>query len=157
MGMKQCYLHPNIRLSTGEQCPKCNKQKKVKADEYNKYNRDPKHKAVYNKKKYQDIRLEVLFRDENRCVNCKTPNRMRIIANGIEKGILAVDHIHELEDGGNVDGKDNLQTLCIDCHNEKTKAMHTIREQLMLKYCKAEVGVLMKDEAFNYKFKRKGY
>lgn len=54
------------------------------------------------------LRKEVLRRDGNRCVQCGNTNR------------LEVDHIINIANGG-THNLDNLQTLCADCHREKSQ------------------------------------
>jgi len=58
------------------------------------------------------IRKDILRRDRYTCQICKT--RLR-------KKFLDVDHIIPVRMGGNPLNKDNLRTLCKDCHKAKTK------------------------------------
>ena len=60
-------------------------------------------------RKWQAIRLTALDRDRNICQMC-----------GVFTGRSGhVDHIREKKQGG-TDALNNLQTLCIACHNKKT-------------------------------------
>ncbi len=57
--------------------------------------------------RWNDLRLEALKRDKNRCVKCSKPAE-------------EVDHIREIwEDGPEFDLA-NLQSLCHECHVQKT-------------------------------------
>jgi len=58
------------------------------------------------------IRKDVLRRDRYTCSICK--NRMR-------KKFLDVDHIIPVKIGGQLFNKDNLRTLCKECHKAKSK------------------------------------
>jgi len=39
---------------------------------------------------------------------------------GMSKNKMIVDHIVELKDGGEAFDYNNLETLCVSCHNKKT-------------------------------------
>lgn len=41
---------------------------------------------------------------------------------------VVVDHIHELEDGGEPTDRDNLQSLCNSCHKRKTATARKKRQ-----------------------------
>ena len=60
---------------------------------------------------WQKLRKNILARDDYLCVMC------------LQRGILTpatdVDHIVQKADGG-TDDWDNLQSLCKDCHKDKT-------------------------------------
>jgi 5-methylcytosine-specific restriction enzyme A len=58
------------------------------------------------------IRKDVLRRDRYTCQICKT--RLR-------KKFLDIDHIIPLRMGGQLFDKNNLRTLCKDCHKAKSK------------------------------------
>lgn len=60
------------------------------------------------------IRNEVRKRDRWRCVACGRAGR------------LEVDHIDPVANGGN-DSFSNLQSLCRDCHIEKTSRENALR------------------------------
>ena len=62
-----------------------------------------------NYRRWRIVRVKVLDRDGWACVKCG------------HKGRLEVDHIKRLEDGGAVYDETNLQTLCRDCHFEKSQ------------------------------------
>ena len=58
------------------------------------------------------VRKDVLRRDNYRCSICK--KRFR-------KALLDVDHIIPVRIGGNCFEKENLRTLCKECHKAKSK------------------------------------
>ena len=69
----------------------------------------------YNGKRWKRIRNEVREANKMRCKQCKQ----------LIKGIPIVDHIIEINTSNYQDneilfGKDNLQLLCLTCHNAKT-------------------------------------
>lgn len=57
----------------------------------------------------QQERLDVLVRDDFRCVKCGVGGRT-------SDWILEVDHINEDPSDNRME---NLQTLCVKCHNKK--------------------------------------
>ena len=59
---------------------------------------------------WQNLRAEVFKRDGFKCVACE-----RVLA--MHHG--EVDHITPLEQGGS-NGHDNLQLMCVSCHQKKT-------------------------------------
>ena len=61
-----------------------------------------------NKKRWQALRLKVLDRDQWRCLRCSRAGR------------LEVDHVVPMEQGG-ATVMSNLGTLCIGCHQDKTR------------------------------------
>ena len=65
--------------------------------------------------RWRKLRLEVLDRDRWRCQACG------------KAGMLEVDHIQPLEDGGS-DEPDNLQVLCRGCHIDKHRRVDPIRD-----------------------------
>lgn len=60
---------------------------------------------------WEKARKRILFRDRYCCVNCKSYGKM--------VSATEVDHIIERAAGGS-DEDDNLQSLCHDCHKQKT-------------------------------------
>lgn len=48
---------------------------------------------------------------------------------GIAKPVDEVDHIHEIEDGGEFWDIDNLQSLCRSCHETKTRKVAAERKK----------------------------
>jgi 5-methylcytosine-specific restriction endonuclease McrA len=66
--------------------------------------------------RWNDLRLEALKRDNNRCVKCSKPAE-------------EVDHIQEIwEDGPEFDLA-NLQSLCQECHVQKTNESRRRRDE----------------------------
>jgi len=59
----------------------------------------------------QESRARILRRDGGLCVHCRKSGRVSIATE--------VDHITPLFKGGTYDD-DNLQSLCHDCHTDKT-------------------------------------
>lgn len=57
------------------------------------------------------VRKDVLRRDKYKCSICNTRFR---------KALLDVDHIIPVNMGGQLFNKENLRTLCKDCHKMKT-------------------------------------
>lgn len=76
-------------------------------------------RKVYNDARWDAVRRAVFLRDLYRCQN---PKCRRMV--GIVPGDCHCDHIAPLEDGGEPFELDNLQTLCRECHGEKTRAEH---------------------------------
>jgi len=67
--------------------------------------------GFYQSKDWRVLRAAVL-RESPLCVVCKA--KERLIAAGV------VDHVVPLKDGGARFDRDNLQPLCVSCHNRKT-------------------------------------
>ena len=76
------------------------------------YNRTKrKNQAFYDSPAWR--KLSRLYRRLNPlCVDCKDK--------GIAKAVQIVDHVIPIEQGGERLSMDNLQSLCIPCHNTKT-------------------------------------
>ena len=66
--------------------------------------------------RWRKLRLEVLDRDRWRCQACK------------KAGILEVDHIVPVQDGGAAYDPGNLQVLCRGCHIDKHRRVDPIRD-----------------------------
>lgn len=83
------------------------------------YNDFKNRKAFYKSKQWRMVRLRVLKRDNYECVNCRKEGKVTL--NRFDKHkTLDVDHIKELETHPELRyDLDNLQTLCIWCHNKK--------------------------------------
>ena len=71
--------------------------------------------AVYHGRRWRRLRLRVLRRDFYRCREC-----------GLA-GVLEVDHIRALADGGDEFDPANLQALCRGCHIAKTRRENQAR------------------------------
>lgn len=69
-----------------------------------------KHQRGYGKQ-WQQLRQQVIKRDAGLCQECK---RNKHYTKGSH-----VDHIKPKSQGG-TDALNNLQLLCVDCHNHKT-------------------------------------
>lgn len=68
-----------------------------------------KGKRVYNSAEWKRVRVAVLARDNHRCVTCG------------KRGVLEVNHIHEIARGGDWFDMDNLEAICRGCHIAKTR------------------------------------
>lgn len=65
------------------------------------------HKAL-SQWRWRQVRLRILARDGYRCRLCGRAGR------------LEVDHVVALQFGGKPFDLDNLMTVCVGCHREKT-------------------------------------
>ena len=86
----------------------------------NRVNRASSEKYAHKKRygyRWQQRRAAHL-RKEPFCRICKLRGRLVF---GTKERPLHVDHIIPVDRGG-TDDESNLQTLCIDCHNQKTAA-----------------------------------
>ncbi|GAA0491235.1 HNH endonuclease [Salinibacillus aidingensis] len=73
----------------------------------------------YKSKAWRQLRLFVLERDNYECQECKRNGYVKLADNDKHKS-LDVDHIKELVDYPDLAmDPDNLETLCIKCHNRK--------------------------------------
>ena len=97
---KICGTHG---LYIGNKCMKCIKNTNKT---YDKIFRDEEMTKFYHSALWRKVRVIQLQR-EPLCVMC----------NGIAK---MVDHIKEIKDGGSKLSLDNLQSMCLPCHNLKT-------------------------------------
>ena len=77
----------------------------------------------YKSKEWKAIRVRVLKRDNYECQECKRNGLVYTDAHDPEKHKrLDVDHIKEIYTHPELALEmDNLQTLCIPCHNKKHK------------------------------------
>lgn len=97
---KLCNIHG---VYTGQSCTRCRSNaNKV----YNKIFRDTNIQKFYESKQWKKIRAMQL-RAEPICISCG-------------KIATHVDHIVEIKDGGSKTSMENLQSMCIRCHNKKT-------------------------------------
>jgi 5-methylcytosine-specific restriction protein A len=77
----------------------------------------PKRHEFYNTARWQKLRA--WFRGQHPlCQECERQGRVN--------PSKIVDHIVSIEDGGDMTSADNLQALCVACHNRKHfKASHS--------------------------------
>lgn len=87
----------------------CDKHKKLSGWESDTV-RGNRHERGYGTK-WDKLRLKILKRDNYLCTQCKR--------NGKVTAGTQVDHIKPKLLGG-TDNSDNLQTLCVPCHKQKT-------------------------------------
>ena len=78
-------------------------------------------KRFYKSLAWQVTRKKVLERDNYECQHCKLNGRVTINEHKPDKHkVLDVDHIKSLEHYPHLAfDMDNLQTLCVKCHNAK--------------------------------------
>lgn len=90
-------------------------------DQYNNFKTYRDRKRFYLSRKWRRFRHEVLKRDHYECVACNEEGRLTTdlhLPNN-RRG-LEVDHKIELEKRPDLAFEmDNLQTLCVNCHNKK--------------------------------------
>ena len=90
----------------------CDKHKKYKYQDYDKYKRNQESRKIYTSSRWKKVRELKMKECGGLCVMCR------------EAGLIVkadvVDHIVELKDGGCAYCMDNLQCLCHSCHNKKT-------------------------------------
>ena len=77
----------------------------------------PHHRGMYSTKRWGKLRRAVLRRDDYRCQACKKLAGAR----------PEIDHVKPVEGGGALWDMDNLQTLCRDCHFNKTASENGAR------------------------------
>ena len=99
---QSCPKHPAILLSRGEYCPKCPK--------HGWDHRLSRHERGYGTW-WDKKRLFILARDDRLCQVC--------LGKGRTTPAQEVDHITPKAKGG-TDEDDNLQSICVSCHREKT-------------------------------------
>ncbi|MDD5406000.1 MAG: hypothetical protein PHE73_03540 [Sulfurovaceae bacterium] len=103
-----CPIH-GIHSET--RCPKCHKQTAKTYDKTKRVNA-----KFYHSKEWKEVREIQLKRNPVCCVD------------GCGKPAVIVDHDEEIEDGGCKLCLDNLRSMCISCHNIKTKKAKAARE-----------------------------
>ncbi len=108
---KKPCAHAGCRALTKERwCPR-HKVLHV-TDRVKRYNEArPESDRLYHTGRWQKIR-RAKMRDNPLCEDCERRGRVNV-------GVM-VDHIHPVRDGGEMFDYENLQTLCDDCHREKT-------------------------------------
>lgn len=108
---KACPTHGVYKTNRCEEC------KKQTAKTYNQQSRNKDSTAVYNTRRWQKVRKQQLMQ-EPLCINFESCHNEAKIA----------DHIIELIDGGEAFSLDNLESMCIGCHNTKTAKTKRNRE-----------------------------
>jgi len=102
---RPCPKHPKVLLSKGDTCPHCPKFN-WKKDSV----RGNRHQRGYGKA-WETTRAIILKRDKYLCQPCKR--------NGHIVAAKQVDHKIPKAQGG-TDNHENLQSICISCHANKT-------------------------------------
>ncbi|NIK11182.1 HNH endonuclease [Alkalibacillus almallahensis] len=85
------------------------------------YQTDAERMKFYKSKPWRKLRQSILERDNYECQECKRQGKVftKHSKPGKHK-VFDVDHIKELEDHPELAMEpDNLETLCIRCHNHK--------------------------------------
>ena len=88
----------------------CDKHKKKVNTEYQKRRTDIEEQAFYKSYRWQKLRKYKLSIDPL----CEICLRKEIV-----KEATMVDHIRPIKKGGDLMATDNLQSLCVSCHNRK--------------------------------------
>jgi 5-methylcytosine-specific restriction enzyme A len=90
------------------------------------YKTEEQKRKFYDSYKWRKLSKQIKERDNNECQDCKRNGLVQIDTNEYsetakrKKIALVVDHIKELEDHPDLAfEKDNLETLCVQCHNTK--------------------------------------
>ena len=109
---KICTVHGFYDATLSYSCPLC---KKSSDKRYNSTMRMADIKKIYNSKKWADVRLKVLIRDDYLCMECKKK--------GIETISRDVHHIVEVKDDPTkAYDLNNLTCLCRSCHLKAHRA-----------------------------------
>ena len=98
---KICRIHG---IHNDKKCKKCISTKRK---EYDKNYRNKESKDFYNSNSWKETRSTIL-RNNPFCKICKLPAQ-------------TVDHIIPISENGHKTKENNLQSLCISCHNKKTR------------------------------------
>ena len=103
---KICTVHGFYDTTLSSSCPLC---KKSSDKRYNSTMRLADIKKIYNSKKWADVRLKVLLRDDYLCVECKKK--------GIETKSVEVHHVIPLTVAPHLAYEEsNLESICHSCH-----------------------------------------
>ncbi len=104
MSKRLCNIHGMwTKDSKQTTCPKC---KKRSTKTYDKTYRNKEADKFYHSRAWKRVRGLQLSKYPL-CVECRRP-------------AMIADHIIEIRDGGAKLSLDNLQSMCISCHNAKT-------------------------------------
>jgi 5-methylcytosine-specific restriction enzyme A len=115
--LRQCSYPLCNELVRASYCDEHMKKKKeqsnVSQQFYNMYVRDKERTAFYKTKQWEKVRVLALRRDHGQCVPCDKQ--------GKTTPANIIDHIIPYEVAPDLGlTLDNLQTICIACHNRKT-------------------------------------
>ena len=100
MSKKLCAIHG---VHSFRRCPKC---VTTSNRSYDKNYRNKEADKFYHSRQWKQVR-KMQLNKYPLCVECSMPARI-------------VDHIKEIKDGGERLSLDNLQSMCVSCHNIKT-------------------------------------
>lgn len=93
-------------------CPNLNCTEHSNARDYDQARRDSRSREIYNSSRWRKLRLVVLRRD----VLCRVCG---------DAAATIADHIVPIEQGGDAWSVENLQGVCVPCHNAKTASERT--------------------------------
>ena len=97
---------------------RCNECKQESNKSYDDTARDKDSYQIYHSARWKRVRQHILKRDGGVCCKCGAVNKVMII-----------DHIKEIKDAPELTWDyDNLECLCIPCHNSKTVIARKQRE-----------------------------
>ena len=112
MKKRICPIHGlYIKQDDSSGCPQC---KKINTKKYDEKKRNKETDKFYHSRAWKRVRGLQLSKFPL-CKICGKPAKI-------------VDHIVEIKDGGAKLSLNNLQSLCISCHNSKTKTEKAKRE-----------------------------
>jgi len=103
MSKKICAIHG---VHSFRKCPKCATQS---TRIYDKQYRNKESDKFYHSRRWKDVR-NIQLKRFPLCITCSLPAKV-------------ADHIIEIKDGGEKLSLDNLQSMCISCHNIKTASV----------------------------------
>lgn len=104
----------------------CTKHIHMKRERHRTYDaarerEDKEYRSVYHSVRWRNLRHQVLLRDDYMCQEC--------LRNDIYKEADVADHIVELRDDiSKAFDFSNLESLCHECHNRKTREVKEKRE-----------------------------
>lgn len=111
--LKPCNKPGCSSLTTGRYCDNHKVQSTEDNRYYDKYQRDKRSNSFYHSMAWKKVRKLAILNSNGLCVRCFDNNRL-------VQGYI-VDHIIPVkEDWSKRLELDNLQYLCLACHNKKT-------------------------------------
>ena len=82
-----------------------------KEEEKKPWSKNPEEQQIYRSAEWRKLR-EIKLENDPYCEECKRK--------GIRTWAIIVDHIIPIRKGGDPWDENNLQSLCVECHNSKT-------------------------------------
>lgn len=111
-------------IYTTKYCESCKKQT---AKIYNQQSRNKESAKIYQSTQWRKLRLQQLTK-EPLCIN------FHVCHNSTENSTMIADHIKEIASGGEAYSIDNLQSICLSCHNTKTAKEKRDRQGMSKSY-----------------------